>query len=153
LEDEQKWQQEQKEQSEAVEAYLAGIEAMVKDTDEKALSKFSLSLLTSFSVFTGLLLYRLVLMPAFLDLFTELFPDSQMCAESAVAKIQVEEVVDTNLPWTSKDRLVAVFSRILHMRVVDRTLAQLPEAAIAAFKSLWPGETVPDNTSLVAERL
>nr|XP_051211474.1 formin-like protein 16 [Lolium perenne] len=120
LEDEQKWQQEQKEQSEAVEAYLAGIEAMVKDTDEKAL---------------------------------KLFPDSQMCAEAAVAKIQVEEVVDTNLPWTSKDRLVAVFSRILHMRVVDRTLAQLPEAAIAAFKSLWPGETVPDNTSLVAERL
>jgi hypothetical protein len=126
---------------------------MVKDTDDKALSKFSFLLLISFSVFTGLFLYRLVLIPASLDLCTELFPDSQIRTEAAVAKSRVEEVVDANAPWTTKDRLVAMFSRISHMRVVDRTVAQLPEAAIAAFKSLWPDEPIPDNTNLVAKRL
>jgi hypothetical protein len=126
---------------------------MVKDTDDKALSKFSLLLLISFSVFTGLFLYRLVLILASFDLCTELFPDSQIRAKAAVAKSRVEEVVDADLPWTTKDRLAALFSRISHICVVDRTLAQLSEAAIVAFKSLWPGEPVPDNTSLVAERL
>jgi hypothetical protein len=38
------------------------------------------------------------------------------------------------------------------MRSVDRTLALLPEAAIAAFKSLWPDEPVPNNSNLVTER-
>jgi hypothetical protein len=39
------------------------------------------------------------------------------------------------------------------MRVVDRHLGQLPEAALKVFKCLWPGELVSDNISGLADRL
>jgi hypothetical protein len=39
------------------------------------------------------------------------------------------------------------------MKIIDRHLAQLPEAALKAFKCLWPGEPVPDNVSSLADRL
>ena len=39
------------------------------------------------------------------------------------------------------------------MRIVDRHLAQLPDAAIKALKCLWPKEPVPDNVSSIADRL
>jgi hypothetical protein len=39
------------------------------------------------------------------------------------------------------------------MRAIDRTLGLLPGAALTAFKSLWPGEPVPETTNLIAERL
>jgi hypothetical protein len=39
------------------------------------------------------------------------------------------------------------------MRVVDRHLGQLPEAALKIFKCLWHGEAVPDNISALADRL
>ncbi|KAM0889398.1 hypothetical protein ACQ4PT_027716 [Festuca glaucescens] len=81
------------------------------------------------------------------------FPDSQVRAAATVAKARADDSVDANAPWTSKDHLAAMYSRISHMRVVDRHLAQLPTAAIVAFKCLWPGEPIPDNNSLIAERL
>ncbi|KAM0931747.1 hypothetical protein ACQ4PT_000057 [Festuca glaucescens] len=81
------------------------------------------------------------------------FPDSQVRAAATVAKVRADDSVDANAPWTSKDHLAALYSHISHMRVVDRHLAQLPAAAIVAFKCLWPGEPVPDNNSLIAERL
>jgi hypothetical protein len=41
----------------------------------------------------------------------------------------------------------------MHMKIVDRHLAQLPEAALKVFKCLWPGEPIPDNVSALADRL
>ncbi|KAM0923582.1 hypothetical protein ACQ4PT_005451 [Festuca glaucescens] len=77
----------------------------------------------------------------------------QVRAVATVAKARADDSVDANTPWTSKEHLAALYSRISHMRVVDRHLAQLPAAAIVAFKCLWPGEPVPDNNSLIVERL
>jgi hypothetical protein len=76
-----------------------------------------------------------------------------MRAEAAVAKGRVEDVVDANLPWTTKDHLTALYSGITHMRAIDRTLGPLPGAAITVFKSLWPDEAVPENSEVIAERL
>jgi hypothetical protein len=39
------------------------------------------------------------------------------------------------------------------MKVVDRHLSQLPEAALRIFKCIWPGEPVPDNLSILSQRL
>jgi hypothetical protein len=54
LEDERKLQQREDERVAAVEEYMTGIEAMIKDTDAKAPSKFFFLLLKSFSAFAGL---------------------------------------------------------------------------------------------------
>jgi hypothetical protein len=39
------------------------------------------------------------------------------------------------------------------MRVVDRHLNELSKVALQIFKFLWPGVPVPDNLSLLAQRL
>jgi hypothetical protein len=153
LEEARRQLQDEKEHLEAVQVYLTGIEDMVKDTDAKAVGKFPLLSLIRFRIFTSLLIHRPVLTLVFFTLCPELFPDSQMRAETAVAKSRVDYVVDANLPWTTKDYLTALYCRITHMRAVDRTLGLLPGAAITAFKSLWPDEPIPDSTNLVAERL
>ena len=71
-----------------------------------------------------------------------------------VAKLRTENSVpEADAPWTAEDHLAALYSRITHMRVVDRQLVQLPEAALQVFKCLWPGEPVPDNLSILSERL
>jgi hypothetical protein len=56
-------------------------------------------------------------------------------------------------PWDGYDYLVALSARIRHMRSVDRHMIDLPDAALQIFKVLWPREPVPDNFTLVAERL
>ncbi|KAK1644292.1 hypothetical protein QYE76_062097 [Lolium multiflorum] len=83
----------------------------------------------------------------------KLFPNSQQCAETVVAKGRVDDVVGADLPWTAKDYLTALLSRISHMRAVDRTLGLLPDAAIAVLKGLWPGEHVPEHIQVIVERL
>ncbi|KAM0901263.1 hypothetical protein ACQ4PT_020094 [Festuca glaucescens] len=67
----------------------------------------------------------------------------------------VKDVDDKALKFfsDSQDHLAALYSRISHMRIVDRHLAQLPDAAIKALKFLWPKEPVPDNVSSIADRL
>jgi hypothetical protein len=71
-----------------------------------------------------------------------------------VAKLRTENSVpDANAPWTVEDHLAALYSRITHMKVVDRHLSQLPEAALRIFKCIWPGEPVPDNLSILSQRL
>ncbi|KAM0851442.1 hypothetical protein ACQ4PT_052421 [Festuca glaucescens] len=84
----------------------------------------------------------------------KLFPESQERAQVTVAKIRTENSVpDADAPWTVEDHLAALYSRITHMRVVDRQLGQLPEAALQVFKCFWPGEPVPDDLSILSERL
>jgi hypothetical protein len=39
------------------------------------------------------------------------------------------------------------------MRSVDRHLADLSDVAIQILKVLWPEESVPDNITLIADRL
>jgi hypothetical protein len=39
------------------------------------------------------------------------------------------------------------------MRSVDRSLADLPDVAIQICKVLWPGEAIPANVTLTADRL
>ncbi|KAK1665231.1 hypothetical protein QYE76_053390 [Lolium multiflorum] len=56
-------------------------------------------------------------------------------------------------PWDPYDHLVALSARISHMRSVDRNLSDIPEVASQLFKTLWPGEVVPDTFSLISDRL
>jgi hypothetical protein len=101
------------------------------------------------ALFTGVFLYRPLLIFS-----PELFPDSQACAHARVTKLRVENSVpDADAPWNAYDHLVALHSRITHMRVVDRHLSELPEAALKMFKCLWPEEPVPDNLTLLSKRL
>ncbi|KAK1603016.1 hypothetical protein QYE76_007724 [Lolium multiflorum] len=53
-------------------------------------------------------------------------------------------------PWDPYDHLVALNARVSHMRSVDRNLSDIPEVASQLFKTLWPGEVVPDTFSLIA---
>ncbi|KAM0890754.1 hypothetical protein ACQ4PT_026841 [Festuca glaucescens] len=88
------------------------------------------------------------------DKALKIFPDSQVRVEATVAKARIEDSVpDANAPWTTKGRLATLYSRISHMRIVDRHLAQLPDAAIKALKCLWPKEPVSNNVSSIADRL
>jgi hypothetical protein len=71
-----------------------------------------------------------------------------------VTKLRAENSVpDPDAPWTAEDHLTALYSRITHMRVVDRHLSELPVGALKIFKCLWPEETVPDNLTLLSKRL
>jgi hypothetical protein len=82
------------------------------------------------------------------------FSESQARAHARVTKLQVENAVpDTDAPWNADDHLAVLHSRITHMRVVDRHLSELPEAALKIFKRLWPGEPVPDNLTLLSQKL
>ncbi|KAM0881799.1 hypothetical protein ACQ4PT_032720 [Festuca glaucescens] len=87
------------------------------------------------------------------DKALKFFPNSQVRAAATVAKARANDSIDANAPWTPKDRLAALYSRILHMRIVDRHLAHLPDAATKALKCLWPEEPVPENVSASADRL
>ncbi|KAK1631593.1 hypothetical protein QYE76_005908 [Lolium multiflorum] len=56
---------------------------------------------------------------------------------------------DASSPWTTEDYMTALSSRITHMK----KLAKLPDAAIKAFKCLWPEEPVPDRVGSIASQL
>ncbi|KAK1660620.1 hypothetical protein QYE76_048779 [Lolium multiflorum] len=84
----------------------------------------------------------------------KIFPNSQVRAEAAVAKVRVENPAsDASPPWTTEDYLTALSSRITHMKIIDRHLPHLPDAAIKVFKCLWPEDPIPDNVSSLADRL
>jgi hypothetical protein len=84
----------------------------------------------------------------------EVFPDSQERAAITVSKLRIENsVADTSAPWTIEDHLAALYSRISHMRVVDRHLGELPVDALKVFKCLWTGEPMPDDLSGLTEHL
>ncbi|KAK1666227.1 hypothetical protein QYE76_054386 [Lolium multiflorum] len=83
-----------------------------------------------------------------------LFPDSQAHAMKKVAEHRAKQAGDNlGAPWDPYDHLVALSARISHMRSVDRNLSDIPEVASQLFKTLWPGEAVPDTFSLISDRL
>jgi hypothetical protein len=57
------------------------------------------------------------------------------------------------VPWTPHDHLVALNARVSHMRAIDRNLSDIPEVASQLYRTLWPGEVVPDTFSLISDRL
>ncbi|KAK1627057.1 hypothetical protein QYE76_001372 [Lolium multiflorum] len=83
-----------------------------------------------------------------------LFPDSQAHAIKKVGEHRAQQAGDNlGAPWDPYDHLVALSARISHMRSVDRNLSDIPEVASQLFKTLWPGEAVPDTFSLISDRL
>ncbi|KAK1678107.1 hypothetical protein QYE76_038955 [Lolium multiflorum] len=83
-----------------------------------------------------------------------LFPDSQAHAINKVAEHRAQQAGNNlGAPWDPYDHLVALNARVSHMRSVDRNLSDIPEVASQLFKTLWPGEVVPDTFSLISDRL
>ncbi|KAK1664860.1 hypothetical protein QYE76_053019 [Lolium multiflorum] len=83
-----------------------------------------------------------------------LFPDSQEHAIKKVAERRALQAGENlGAPWDPYDHLVALNARVSHMRSVDRNLSEIPEVASQLFKTLWPGEVVPDTFSLISDRL
>nr|XP_051214812.1 uncharacterized protein LOC127332541 [Lolium perenne] len=83
-----------------------------------------------------------------------IFPDSQTHAVAKVTEHRAKKALpNLDAPWDGYDYLVALSARIQHMRSVDRHLADLSDVAIQILKVLWPEESVPDNITLIANRL
>jgi hypothetical protein len=62
-------------------------------------------------------------------------------------------VADPEAAWSAYDHLVALSARITHMKVLDRHLGDVPEAALGLFKFVWPGEAAPEDLTKLALRL
>ncbi|KAK1684586.1 hypothetical protein QYE76_045434 [Lolium multiflorum] len=83
-----------------------------------------------------------------------LFPDSQTHAVKKVDEHRVAQgCKDLAAAWDPYDHLVALNARVSHMRSVDRNLSDIPEVASQLFRTLWPGEVVPDTFALISDRL
>nr|XP_051229803.1 uncharacterized protein LOC127347678 [Lolium perenne] len=83
-----------------------------------------------------------------------LFPDSQKYAVKKVdARRKDQGQANLTVPWTPNDHLVALNARVSHMRAIDRNLSDIPDVATQLFRTLWPGEEVPDTFSLISDRL
>ncbi|KAK1669404.1 hypothetical protein QYE76_057563 [Lolium multiflorum] len=83
-----------------------------------------------------------------------LFPDSQTYAVKKVnARRPSQSQASLAVPWTPNDHLVALNARVSHMRAIDRNLSDIPDVASQLYRTLWPGEVVPDTFSLISDRL
>ncbi|XP_071674274.1 uncharacterized protein [Lolium perenne] len=83
-----------------------------------------------------------------------LFPDSQRFAVKKVDEHRTAQGQENlGAPWTPYDHLVALSARVSHMRAIDRNLSDIPDVATQLFRTLWPGEEVPDTFSLISDRL
>ncbi|KAK1669875.1 hypothetical protein QYE76_058034 [Lolium multiflorum] len=83
-----------------------------------------------------------------------LFPDSQRFAVKKVDERRTAQgQANLAVPWTPYDHLVALSARVSHMRAIDRNLSDIPDVATQLFRTLWPGEEVPDTFSLISDRL
>ncbi|KAK1628151.1 hypothetical protein QYE76_002466 [Lolium multiflorum] len=88
------------------------------------------------------------------NLAHRLFPDSQTHAAKKVnARRTTQGQANLAVPWTPHDHLVALNARVSHMRAIDRNLSDIPDVASQLFRTLWPGEVVPDTFSLISDRL
>ncbi|KAK1643563.1 hypothetical protein QYE76_061368 [Lolium multiflorum] len=83
-----------------------------------------------------------------------LFPDSQKYAVKKVDERRTAQgQANLAVPWTPYDHLVALNARVSHMRAIDHNLSDIPDVATQLFRTLWPGEEVPDTFSLISDRL
>jgi hypothetical protein len=98
--------------------------------------------------------YWCIFIPFSFAFLPRLFPESQAHAHARVTKLRAENTVpDPDVPWNAYDHLIALHARITHMRVVDRHLNELPKAALKIFKRIWPWEVMPDNLTLLSQKL
>jgi hypothetical protein len=71
-----------------------------------------------------------------------------------VTELRAENAVSNpDAPWNAYDHLVALHARDSHMKAVDWHLVDVSEVSMQIFKFLWPGEEVPANLTLLAQRL
>ncbi|KAK1696518.1 hypothetical protein QYE76_013215 [Lolium multiflorum] len=83
-----------------------------------------------------------------------LFPDSQRFAVKKVDERRTAQgQANLAVPWTPYDHLVALSAWVSHMRAIDRNLSDIPDVATQLFRTLWPGEEVPDTFSRSATAL
>jgi hypothetical protein len=125
LEEENELRKLEQDQNAELAANQASLGEMIKDIDTQALSKRPFPSLASFHIFTGVCSYRLLL------IFSQSCSRTPKRAHATVTKLPVKNLVpDADAPWTARDHLAVMYSRITHMRVIDRHLSELPEAAL-----------------------
>ena len=79
-----------------------------------------------------------------LSVLSDISPDSQDPAADAILRARERgEIPDIGF-WSMEDHLVAIAERVDHMHVLG---TDLPLAAIAAFRALWPEEEVPESVA------
>ena len=66
----------------------------------------------------------------------------------AILRAREKQLIPDMPLWSMEDHLVAMTERVDHMAVLG---SELPLAAIAAFKALWPGKEVPKKVSELCE--
>lgn len=62
----------------------------------------------------------------------------------AILRAREKQVIPDMPFWSMEDHLVAIAERVDHMAILG---SELPLAAIAAFRALWPGEDVPESVA------
>ena len=83
-----------------------------------------------------------------LSVLSVISPESQDPAADAIIRAR-ERVVIPDMPfWSMEDHLVAIAERVDHMAILG---SDLPRAAIAAFRALWPGKEVPKSVADLCE--
>lgn len=80
------------------------------------------------------------------DMFVlaDISPETQEPAVDVILRARAHELIPDMPLWSMEDYLVAMTVRVDHMAVLG---SDLPLAAIAAFKALWPGKEVPKKVS------
>ena len=66
----------------------------------------------------------------------------------ALLRAREEKQIPNEGFWSMEDHLIAMSDRVDHMAILS---SELPLAAIAAFKALWPGKTVPKRVAELCE--
>ena len=66
----------------------------------------------------------------------------------AILRARERQVIPDMPYWSMEDHLVAIMERVDHMAILG---SDLPLAAIAAFRALWPDKEVPKRVSDLCE--
>jgi hypothetical protein len=145
LADEKELRDLEKKRNDALEAVKLTQAKIIDDLDAQVQSKFPASFSACFLQFyAGFYLYRKATLLA-----TETFLDSQPRAIEAVNATRTDDLPSPQ-QWNTEDHLTARSARVSYMDKLGRFL---PAAAIRAFASLWPGETIPGRVENLAARI
>ena len=83
-----------------------------------------------------------------MSVLADISPNSQEPAVDAILRAREKQQIPDMPFWSMEDHLVVMTERVDHMLVLG---SELPLAAIAAFKALWPGKEVPKRVSELCE--
>ena len=79
-----------------------------------------------------------------LSVLSDISPESQDPAADAILLARERGAIPDMPFWSMEDHLVAIAERVDHMRILG---SDLPLAAIATFRALWPEMEVPKEVS------